>query len=196
MSNPTIRNESGVTPLNDEYTLEEVDSDIEEVKYKHTELLSDASGRASRDLREANAMKRHKIDEQAGPPAWFTSFETRFNQRLADFKTEINEKIRELKNELRYQDAKNFNRLKRNRGDIISPIPFLDGSLPPPALVAIKSIDDINAISKTDLMAYLSGYGIQFNREESPASLRAKLRDAVGLGSEYDLRFELRDSWR
>lgn len=71
---------------------------------------------------------------------------------------------------------------------------LLNGRIPEAHLREVKNIADVDKISGRDLLEYLRGYKVYFDLNESPASLRSKLKDTLGLSSAYHLGFEFHDT--
>ncbi|EPY53037.1 hypothetical protein SPOG_05683 [Schizosaccharomyces cryophilus OY26] len=71
-------------------------------------------------------------------------------------------------------------------GDPINIVPFLSGTQPDDDLPEIRSVKDIDGLTRDQCARYLDGYGIRFNFNES-IQMKERLCDALGLISVYDL---------
>ena len=98
----------------------------------------------------------------------------------------------ELKFEYKFSRVSNvLNRITGMDGFIV---PFLDGTLPP-ACCEFKSAEEIDGISRHNMIMCLNGYDIEFDEEETPSLLKSKLRDALGLIGAIDYVYEYSDNW-
>ncbi|EPY51574.1 hypothetical protein SPOG_05058 [Schizosaccharomyces cryophilus OY26] len=78
---------------------------------------------------------------------------------------------------------------RRSLGFPIDVVPFLNGEEPTEKLPQIRSVEDIDLLTKDQCTSYLNGYGIRFNPNET-IKLKERLRDVVGLMSAYDLAYQ------
>lgn len=99
-----------------------------------------------------------------------------------------------LELKLEYKLSRISNILNRMTGVDGFIVPFLDGTLPP-ANCAFKTAKEIDDITKYNMILCLNGYDIAFDEGETPAQLKAKLRDALGLIGTIDDIHEYSDRW-
>lgn len=78
---------------------------------------------------------------------------------------------------------KSENKKKRSFNQPVEPLLFLDGSNPLHNLPAIRSVDDIQRMSKQNVLNYLNDYAIHCANTETAVDLKYKLRAAVDLSS-------------
>ncbi|EPY53068.1 hypothetical protein SPOG_03615 [Schizosaccharomyces cryophilus OY26] len=140
----------------------------------------------------ANQLRRAEEAAEDQPPRWFQNWltdenafpsrmETRFNRMEARF-----DRMETRFNGMDVRNRKTENIQLRSMGFPINIVPFLSGTQPDDDLPEIRSVEDIDGLTRDQCARYLDGYGIRFNFNES-IKMKERLRDILGLISIYDL---------
>ncbi|EPY52307.1 hypothetical protein SPOG_01635 [Schizosaccharomyces cryophilus OY26] len=154
----------------------------------------------------ANQLRRAEEAAEDQPPRWFQNWltdenafpsrmetkfdrmETRFDRmetRFDRMETRFNGMETRF-NGMDMRNRKTENIQLRSMGFPINIVPFLNGTQPDDDLPEIRSVEDIDGLTRDQCARYLDGYGIRFNFDES-IKMKERLRDVVGLISVYDL---------
>ncbi|EPY50117.1 hypothetical protein SPOG_03585 [Schizosaccharomyces cryophilus OY26] len=145
-------------------------------------------------LNVASQFRQRERTLEDTPPRWFqmwvndeNGFSGLFN-RIGRMETRMDRMETKMdRMEARIDRIANVQR--RSLGFPIDVVPFLNGEEPTEKLPQIRSVEDIDLLTKDQCTSYLNGYGIRFNPNET-IKLKERLRDVVGLMSAYDLAYQ------
>lgn len=115
------------------------------------------------------------------PPEWFTN-------QMRELKEDMDSRFKMSE----YKHACLYNMVRRMNGSPAAPVPFLNVEAMLDELSPIGSVEDIDSLSKQECQTYLRAYNVEFHPNES-VKLKGRLRDAIGLATPYDRKFQFRN---
>ncbi|KAL2313912.1 Meiotic expression up-regulated protein [Schizosaccharomyces pombe] len=95
---------------------------------------------------------------------------------------------RSFKSDMDLKRSQNMRR--RATGYPAIAVPFLNGSLPQADLPPLRTIEDIDSLTREQCLTFIQGYGIPIDSSDT-VYLKEKLRDAIGMRAFTDMSFEM-----
>lgn len=118
------------------------------------------------------------------------------NKSITELKAHLEQRYSRLNEKFAKQNFE-LMRLKNvmlsKEGEDAVSVPFLDGTRPEEHfLPKIRTVADIDWLSRKECGRFLAGYGISFSDSEG-ANLKRKLRDAIGFSLGTDVKYSFRN---